>query len=140
VSNVKRPGIGSSIVWFYYDGLTAAARFYGEILGLELVLDQGWAQIYRVSGGAFVGLVDGSSGKGHCRHTEESAVLLTLVVDDVEAWYSYLESEGVLVEGEINTIPTIDVQGFFLRDPGNYAIEIQKFTNPDTASDFRLTD
>jgi len=130
----------SSIVWFYYDGIAEASRFYGELLGFDLVLDEGWARIYKLSNGSFVGLVDASSGRGHCGVVPESAVLLTLVVDNIEEWYSFLKDAGVQIEGKINTMEDIEVRYFFLRDPGGYALEIQKFMNPQTSRRFRLPD
>jgi len=135
---MQRPGLDTPIVWFYYDGIEKAAQFYGETLGFELVLDEGWAKIFEIAAGSFVGVVDGSSGKGHCQQAEDSAVLLTLVVDDVDRWRTYLEGAGVKIEGETRDIPVIDVRCFFFKDPGGYAIEIQKFTNPKTAQRFRL--
>ena len=133
-----KPSMDSMVVWFYYDGIADAARFYGDLLRLELALDEGWARIYKMRDGAFVGMVDASSGRGSCSVVPDSAVLLTLVVDDIEAWFSFLKSEGVAIEGEIRTSKELEVQSFFLRDPGGYALEIQKFTNPETAKGFRL--
>jgi len=139
VEDMDRTTIDSSIVWFYYDGLADAARFYGELLGLDLVLDQGWARIYKASGCSFVGLVDASAGKGHCDRASSSAVLLTLVVDDVDAWYARLEATGAPIDRGIETMDEIEVRCFFLRDPGGYAVEIQQFMNPETARDFHPT-
>jgi hypothetical protein len=138
---MKRPDLqSSSIVWFYYNEIIKASHFYGELLGLELILDEGWARIYKISSSSFVGLVDSSSGRGHCEVAPESAVLLTLDVDNIEQWYSFLKDASVQIEGKINTMEDIEVQCFFLRDPGGYALEIQKFMNPQTSRKFHLPD
>ena len=120
----------STITWFYYDGLDEATAFYGETLGLEQALDAGWAKVYRTTGGAFVGLVDAREGVGACRTQETNAVLLTLVVDDVSAWYERLAVSGTKLEGEIKTLEEVRIRTFFLSDPGGYSIEIQEFLDP----------
>jgi hypothetical protein len=40
--------IKSQITFLYYRDLEPIARFYPEIMGLDLVEDQGWAKIFRV--------------------------------------------------------------------------------------------
>ena len=44
------------VTFLYTPDLAASAHFYGEVLGLPLVLDQGLCRIYRVSGDAFLGV------------------------------------------------------------------------------------
>ena len=45
------------VTFLYVKDLERSERFYGEILGLELVLNQGLARIYRIgSGNAFLGI------------------------------------------------------------------------------------
>lgn len=122
------------ITFFYYDELAPAARFYGEVLGFALVEDQGWAKIYRVRDGAFVGIVDGA--RGSFRPQAHNAVLLTLVVDDVDGWHAHLTAHGVPFRSELEDRPAIGIRCFFVEDPGGYAVEIQQFTDPDTAARF----
>jgi catechol-2,3-dioxygenase len=68
--------VRSQITFLYYRDLEAIDRFYGEVLGLELVQDQGWAKICRVAGNASLGIVAGD--RGFRRPRDESAVLITL--------------------------------------------------------------
>jgi predicted enzyme related to lactoylglutathione lyase len=126
--------IFSQITFFYYDELAPAAAFYEEILGLALVEDQGWARIYRLAGGAFLGIVAGD--KGFHRPQARSAVLLTLVVDDVLAWHEHLAAHGVELLSEVQDRPEIQIRCFFLEDPGGYALEIQQFLRPDLVDIF----
>ena len=42
----------SAITFYYYDDILAVAPFYEDVLGFELVLDQGLARIYRIAGNA----------------------------------------------------------------------------------------
>lgn len=126
--------IKSQITFLYYKDLAEPQRFYGEIMGFELVEDQGWAKIYRIGGNAFVGLVDETRGSRKVK--EDSAVLLTLVVDDVPGWYAYLKSQGVKIVRELGQSDEIQVQYCFIEDPGGYMIEIERFLKPELADVF----
>ena len=124
-----RGSFQSQITFLYYMDLDAAIDFYGKVLGLELVEDQKWAKIYRVQGTAFLGVVSGE--KGFHKPQAKNAVTVTLLVDDVPAWYAYLQSSGVKIVRELVTNDDIQVQCFFVEDPGGYAIEFQRFLRPD---------
>jgi catechol 2,3-dioxygenase-like lactoylglutathione lyase family enzyme len=129
--------VRSQITFFYYRDLAPIAKFYEEIMGFELVEDQGFAKIYRVNGHAFMGIVD--EKEGFHRVQENSAVLLTLVVDDVMAWYNHLKSKGIEIPKEPAISERVKVHYFFFKDPGGYVIEIQKFLKPELAETFFLT-
>ena len=126
--------VQSQITFLYYRDLEPIDRFYQEVMGFELIEDQGWAKIYSVNGNAFVGIVDGE--KGFYKPQEKNAVLITLVVDDVFWWYDYLKGKGVKLLTEIKEYKEIQVRCFFCADPGGYSIEIQQFLNPDVARFF----
>lgn len=130
------PKIASQITFLYYKDLALAQQFYEEIMGFALAEDQGWAKIYRVSGNAFVGLVD--EKRGSLKVQENSAVMLTLVSDDVRGWYDYLQGKGVKFVREFGVSEEIQIEYFFIRDPGGYIIEIEKFLKPELASTFNL--
>ena len=36
------------ITWLYYRDLPMAQRFYEEVMGLEMEVDQGWSVIYKI--------------------------------------------------------------------------------------------
>ena len=126
--------IRSQITFLYYKDLEPIERFYGEILGLELVEDQEWAKIYRTGGNAFLGIVSGE--KGFHRPRAQNAVLIALVVDDVLGWYEYLDGRGVDLLTEVKEVEEIQVRAFFLEDPGGYTLEVQEFLDPEVASVF----
>jgi len=128
------PTIQSQITFFYYPELAPAATFYEEVLGLPVVVDQGWARIYRVNGTAFLGLVAGE--KGFHQAQEKSAVLLTLVVDDATAWYAYLQEQRVPLLTELQHREDIQIRCFYLQDPGGYSIEVQEFLQPEVRREF----
>ena len=132
---MKRPNLQSQITFLYYRDLARAARFFDDILRLELCDDQGDARIYRVSEKAFVGIVDGT--KGHCQAQETNAVLITLVSEDVEGWYAYLKECGVKLLTEVKQPESFPVECFFFEDPEGYQYEIQRFLDPETELRFR---
>ena len=43
------PSIAANLVFFYYRDLAAAQNFYENIMGLERVLDYGFATVHRIS-------------------------------------------------------------------------------------------
>jgi predicted enzyme related to lactoylglutathione lyase len=129
--------VRSNITFLYYNDLEAAAHFYSKVMKFKLVVDQGWAKVYAMQGNAFIGIVSGD--RGFHQAQDDNAVLITLVVDDVKAWHDYLKEQNVAELGEYKEVPDIQIQGFFFKDPGGYAIEIQKFLEPETARTFFQT-
>jgi catechol 2,3-dioxygenase-like lactoylglutathione lyase family enzyme len=117
------------ITFFYYPDINAVTAFYESVLGFELVLDQGLARIYRIAPNSYFGIVDGN--RGHLRHQEKSAVLLTIVAEDVEGWHERVAAAGVENLTEIRRGTYCD--HFFFEDPAGYALEIQRFHNPEVA-------
>jgi len=130
----NRPNVQSQITFLYYRDLEPAAGFYQKTMGLELVEDQGWAKIYRVSGNAFLGIVD--EKRGLCKAQAKNAVVVTFAVPDVFWWYEYLRRQGIKLLTEVQESKEIQVRGFFAEDPGGYTIEIQRFLEPETARIF----
>jgi predicted enzyme related to lactoylglutathione lyase len=130
----KPSKIQSQITFLYYPDIEPISNFYQEVLGLELVEDQGWAKIYRTSGNAFVGVVAGN--KGFHQPQEKNAVLVTLAVADVLAWYDYLKGKGVKLLTEITHSEEIQVTCFFFEDPGGYTYEVEQFLKPELGSIF----
>ena len=132
----KKKGISAGITFFYHKDIEPAVRFYGEIMGFQLVSDQGWAKIFRIAGNSYMGVVAGE--KGFHRLQEKNAVLLTVVVDNVQEWYERLRETEAILLTELQDKPDIQVRCFFLQDPAGYAIEIQQFLDPRTAQEFAL--
>lgn len=119
------PKIDGLVTFLYYDDLAAATRFYTEVLGLEVVIDQGWAKILRLTDTANVGLVDGK--KGSLRPSRDKPVMVTLLVPDVDAWYAHLRKLGVNTMSEPHDEPGMNLRQFMFKDPEGYVIEIQHF-------------
>ena len=132
----KNKGVSAGITFFYYKDIEPAIQFYGEVMGFQLVSDQGWAKIFRIAGNSYVGVVTGKGG--FHQPQEKNAVLLTVVVDNVKEWYERLRRTEITLLTELQEKPDIQVRCFFLQDPAGYAIEIQQFLDPRTAQEFGL--
>ncbi len=128
------PRIQSQITFLYYDDLAPIADFYENVIGLDLVEDQGFARIYRLTDSSFIGIVDSQEGFHSAK--PDNAVLLTMAVEDVDAWYAYLSAQSVKVLREPNTYNSIQVRCFFFEDPGGYSFEVQQFLKPASAEIF----
>ncbi|MFH1609503.1 MAG: VOC family protein, partial [Candidatus Bipolaricaulota bacterium] len=118
----------STIVNLYYAELDRAVRFWRDGLGFAVVLDQGWAKLLRLADRSFLGLVDGS--RGHLRPQPTSAVLVTLVVEDLSGWRERARTAGAAGITEIERRDDLAIERFFCRDPGGYALEFQRFLRP----------
>jgi len=122
---MKAPYAG--ITFLTYKDLEAGDHFYRVVLGLPLIEDQGWAKVYRIHGSAHVGIVE--ARRGSVEVSVGSGTLLSIVVEDVEAWYEHLKNEASIeIIAPPSMVADIPVYSFFLKDPAGYSIEIQAFT------------
>ena len=104
--------------------LDRSSKFYGDILGLDLVLDQGDCRIFRTADTAFVGICERSE------RGDPGSILLTLVTDDVDARHSALKAAGATCERQPALNEKYNVYHAFYRDPDGYLIEVQRFLDP----------
>jgi len=121
----ERPEVNELITFFYYEDLEKAAKFYQEVMGFELVIDQGFAKIFKVANSAYMGVVD--EKKGAHRANPIKPVELTVIVSDPDAWYVYLKEKGIEPISEPRTLDELNLRMFLVNDPEGYLIEIQKF-------------
>lgn len=117
--------IQANLVFFYYPDLEEAERFYGDILGLEKVLDYGFAKIYRISLSTFIGLVDET--KGMHDPSEPKTVTLSFVTQEIDQWYQYLKSQGVEIRNPLKDASRHPTRGFVAYDPAGYFLEFERF-------------
>lgn len=109
------------IVFVYVRDLDRASKFYGDLLGLELVLDQGGCLIYRVAGSAFLGI---------CDQVERAGIegsLVTLVTEHVDLWFERLVGAGAEIIRPPQHSEEYRIYNFFARDPDGNRLEIQRF-------------
>lgn len=117
-----------AITFLYYRDLATAMRFYEDVLGLTLAIDQGWCKIYRLCPGAHVGLVD--EARGMHKWAETRPVQLCLRVADVDAWYAYAQEMALPNLSRLFVNDQLGIRAFVFDDPEGYQIEIQTATRP----------
>lgn len=114
------PPIDEVVTFVYSADLERSHRFYGEVLGLEMVLDQGACRIYRVSPTGYVGVCD------H-RTPTPGGTIVTLVSSAVDEWYERLVAADVETSGPPSHNERFDVYQFFATDPDGHTLEFQRF-------------
>jgi catechol 2,3-dioxygenase-like lactoylglutathione lyase family enzyme len=117
-------GFESQITFVYVSDLTRSAAFYGGVLNLELIRDQGACRIYRVATDAYLGVCD------H-RPVDVGGVIITLVSHEVDVWAERLMAAGYEVEGP-SANANFGLYHCFVHDPDGHLIEIQRFDDPLT--------
>jgi predicted enzyme related to lactoylglutathione lyase len=111
------------ITFLYYKDLAGAMRFYEDVLGFSVAIDQGWCKIYRISSDGYVGLVDESRGMHKANPIKP--VQICMRVPDVNAWHAYLDECGVNGLTAPRSNKDLKIRAFVCFDPEGYQIEIQ---------------
>lgn len=125
---MSHPTLDQYITFIYTRNLEESARFYESIIGFALWRDQGTCRIYHISGGSYLGICQtGSEAKGNALEGKQQNVILTLVTEDVDGWYTHLQDKGIQFEHAPRTNHRYNIYHCFLRDPNGYLIEIQRF-------------
>lgn len=115
-----------AITFLYYRDLPTAMRFYEDVLGLRLAIDQGWSKTYEICPGAHVGLVDETRGMN--KWAAVKPVQLCIRVPDVDAWYAYAQAQALPDLSQLFQNDEIGIRAFVFTDPEGYQIEIQSAT------------
>ncbi len=111
------------ITFLYYRDLPAAMRFYEDVLGFTLAIDQGWSKIYHVVGEGHVGLVDET--RGSHRANDIKPVQVCFRVEDVDAWHAWISTQNVTGLRGPRSNTELKIRAFVFNDPEGYQIEIQ---------------
>ena len=111
------------ITFLYYKDLAGAMRFYENVLGFSVSIDQGWCKIYGISSGGYVGLVDETKGMHNANPIKP--VQICMRVPDVDAWHAYLKACGVNGLTEPKSSEELKIRAFVCYDPEGYQVEIQ---------------
>jgi catechol 2,3-dioxygenase-like lactoylglutathione lyase family enzyme len=132
-SNVP-PGMGfkATIVWFYYKDMERIQHFYEDVIGLDMVVDQGWAKIYSLGPTAYFGPVD--EKRGMHNYTEQKGVTLSLITADIDGWYERMSqhdavemrSEKISEQERYRAFVAYDPEGYYLEWDIFNAIPINK--------------
>ncbi|RLA27700.1 MAG: glyoxalase, partial [Gammaproteobacteria bacterium] len=125
-SNVpKGLGFKATVVWFYYKDMAAIQRFYEDVMGFDLVADQGWAKIYRIGPTGYFGPVD--EQRGMHNYTEKKAVTLSLITGDIDGWYRYTSEHSAIEMRSEEISDTERYRAFVGYDPEVYYLEWDVF-------------
>lgn len=128
----RPPAFAQDITFLYAEDTGPCRRFYAEVLGLELVRDQGSCAIFAVAGRrAFLGICRARGPREVTDPRREGGVVLTLVSPEVEAWHTWLTAQGVAVDAPPRRDGTLGITHVFFRDPAGYLMEIQRFEGGD---------
>jgi catechol 2,3-dioxygenase-like lactoylglutathione lyase family enzyme len=114
------PAVEGQITFFAAADLLATARFYGDTMGLTLVLEQAGCRVYEVVRGAYLGF---------CQVVNDVVVpdwpIITLVTVDVSGWYEHLTGRGVSIDEVFGADAQRGMLHFVARDPNGYRIEVR---------------
>jgi hypothetical protein len=119
---MKPKAFGQFVTFIYCKNLDKNCDFYENIIGLQMVLDQGSCRIYKVAPNSFLGICTKMDPP-----KDHSGVILTLVTDDVDGWYEYLKQFNLEFEKTPQLYEKFNIYHLFVRDPGGYLVEIQEF-------------
>jgi len=122
---VNNMDIKGNIVFLYYKDLDKAINFYENTVGLEMVLDYGFAKAFRISTSSFICLVDETGGMHNT--SEEKTVTLSFITEEIDEWYEYLKSENVEIRNPLGSSKNHPTRGFVAYDPEGYFLEFETF-------------
>ena len=108
--------------------LAVSRRFYEDVLGLRVAVDQGSCCILAIGESGFVGVCERDGA------TAADGVIVTLVTDDVDGWYARLTAADHPTDGSPTHSEHYGIYHLFFRDPDGHLLEIQRFDDPHWAS------
>jgi predicted enzyme related to lactoylglutathione lyase len=136
----NRPDIIATNAFYYYHDVEAAWIFYRDTLGLETVVDYGFAKILRLAESSYLTLVKADEGMHSA--DEPKNVTLHLITDELNRWHEYAVQQGMRIEYDAVTsddslgdsFVTFDSEGYRLRfvryNPHpNHSSFVETFTN-----------
>ncbi len=128
ISTSIPPGLGfkATVLWLYYRDMEGIQHFFEEHLGLNMIVDQGWAKIYQTSPSGYIGPVDAT--RGMHSYTESKAVTVSFLTDDLDGWFDYVKSHDAF-ELRLEEISEDDerYRAFVGYDPEGYYLEFDTF-------------
>lgn len=111
----------------YYRDLAAARSFYGDTLGLRVRFEERWVTLYETTSTSAIGVVGEHPSAFH-RPQTTNAVMVSLVVDDVDVWAERLRQGGVKILKAPYEHTDVPIRAVLVSDPGGYTIEFFAWT------------
>ncbi len=123
----SRPGMTAMNAFYYYDDVDKAWTFYRDTLGLETVVDYGFAKILRLAESSYLTVVDAAEGMHSS--DEPKRVTLHLITDELNRWHTHFLRLGLQVDYEgLDTQDGVP-SSFVVRDAEGYALRFVRY-NP----------
>lgn len=127
VQGGMRPDIVATNAFYYYDDVETAWSFYRDSLGLETVVDYGFAKILRLADSSYLTLVEAAEGMHSA--DEPKIVTLHLVTDELNRWHTHFLRLGLPIEYDAASPQGGMPDSFVVRDTGGYALRFVRY-NP----------
>lgn len=118
--------VEQQITFLPVQDLERTTRFYEQVLGFSLALDQGDCRIFRVCKGAYIRFCRRAFVPEHSQ-----TVILTFVSQAVDNWYGHLQANHIPIEKPPALNEKYQIYHLFIRDPDGYLIEFQEFCDPN---------
>lgn len=115
--------ISAQITWVYTQDLDSTAKFYTDKLQLKCLRESPDSRIFETAENAAIGLCRVFAG----RVVEPKGGMISIVTDDVDAWYRRLIANGLPIDEPPRRLRQFGIYSFFVRDPNGYVIEFQQF-------------
>ena len=125
MSQMNSKNFEGMITFTYYDDLDGAVDFYSDLFGFDLVIDLDHAKVFKVAENTHFGLVSGE--KGYLKTSEDKPVMITFIVEDIEAWHENLKQKGIKIEQHPKEADYLRMKTLLIKDPEGYVIEILEF-------------
>lgn len=118
----ERPPITGGVPFFYYENFEEAVDWYENQLGLRKSADKNWVVVFEITPSSYLGVVNASGGS--LAPTENKGALLSIEVEELEAWHHYLSGKpGVDLIHGIEEGAYGMIEEFRMKDPGGYIVE-----------------
>jgi hypothetical protein len=122
--------ICGQVTFMYYEHLAAPRKFYEQTLGLVPYMENEWVTLFQTASGATIGVVKSPNG-GTSAATKRSVVMVSLVTDDVAAWYRKLRCDSsVRIVKHLYDHPGVPIRAFEMEDPAGFPVEFFQWLDP----------
>lgn len=128
---MEPPPISNIITFTYTTDLEASCKFYGEVLGLPMVLEQSTCRVFRIRPNTYVGTCETSWFERNPDEIEKRKNMLSIVTDNLEEWNQRMIDHGVEIVDPLAHHEEYGISRVLVRDPMGYFVEIMSFDKED---------
>ncbi len=129
-----RPDIIATNAFYYYHDVEAAWNFYRDTLGLETVVDYGFAKILRLAESSYLTVVQADEGMHSA--DEPKIVTLHLVTDQLNRWHAYFLAQDMQIEYDGATGEDMMANSFVVLDSEGYRLRFVRYNPHPNHSSF----